>query len=81
MVLNYCPKCGSKLVANNSKCTNCGYDTAERNNLRQGSVEINDSNIENIAPRTSSVAGRVLFPFGDLIIQPFALPAITLIGL
>ena len=61
MVLNYCPKCGSKLVANNSKCTNCGYDTAERNNLRQGSVEINDSNIEYADFLQRAIAWFILF--------------------
>ncbi len=45
MGLNYCPKCGSKLEENTSKCAYCGYDTSERKNQQQNSVRFSDSNI------------------------------------
>jgi len=38
------------------------------------------SNMEKIAPRTRSVAGRVVVPFGNFSWCPFALPAITRIS-
>ncbi len=46
MVLNYCPKCGSKLEENMDRCINCGYKLSESTNIQGNSFESKGSAIE-----------------------------------
>jgi len=46
LVLNYCPKCGSKLDEIVDHCKNCGYDLLERKNIQVTAANTQKSHIE-----------------------------------
>ena len=46
MVLNFCPKCGSKLEENKAKCKNCGFDLSKRSQTEESFGEYQNTNIE-----------------------------------